>query len=253
MRRRWPSCEVLLYGSALSELATPTSDLDLCLSLPNDRDEAHRDELTLNQARDALTALGKKVRPRVFLGGERSFWVVCVADVFVFLCCLDVCGVLCVWQSPAVVSLLVSMDSVASKLPKKRDAVGRTRNLFLRAKAELDYAETNLAQLTALQVDEATDPAAAARVARQKEEVGRQLLRLRKEMTHAQARATEAETALSKALKAQEDVEEKLKGMPREQVDEARALRAKVVDAERWVTGQRKRQDRPQKHGTTAG
>lgn len=140
-----------------------------------------------------------------------------------------------VWQSPAVVSLLVSMDSVGAKLPKKRDAVGRTRNLFLRAKAELDYAETSLAQLTALQVDEAADPAAAARVSRQKEEVGRQLLRLRKEMTHAQARATEAETAYSKALKAQEDVEDKLRGMPREQVDAARALRAKVVDAERYV------------------
>lgn len=234
MRRRWPSCEVLLYGSALSELATPTSDLDLCLSLPNVRDEADRDELTLNQARDALTALGKKVR-HAHAQVHECRWVVWgmfgrVADVPLF--CLDVCGV-GVWQSPAVVSLLVSTDGLGSKVPKKREAVGRARNLFHRAKAELDHAEASLAQLSATQVDEAADPAAAARMSRQREDVERRLLRLRKELTHAQARATEAETSLSKAIKAQQDVEDKLQDMPKEQVDEARALRVKVVEAER--------------------
>lgn len=53
---------MLVYGSALSELATPSSDLDLCLSLPNVAHELQRDEQALHDARDALHELGQKVR-----------------------------------------------------------------------------------------------------------------------------------------------------------------------------------------------
>lgn len=61
LQRRYRDCQVLVYGSALSELATPTSDIDLCLNHPASEREARECEAALKAARDEITELTEKV------------------------------------------------------------------------------------------------------------------------------------------------------------------------------------------------
>lgn len=63
LRRRFPDCSVVVFGSSLSELATPHSDIDLSLVLPAIQQRTEALEEQMRAATAEYTRLCAEVGP----------------------------------------------------------------------------------------------------------------------------------------------------------------------------------------------